>query len=142
MLKALVATLILGASTTAMAQRAPVVTDDPPVIYRDTMPPSYRARWQALTSPIPLRSGATRIDVQDRRPFTQLRLQTRSGSTRVDRVVVRFENGGRQVVDVNRRINPNTPAVDIDLRGDRRRVDSIVVMSDSRRGARVQVYGI
>jgi hypothetical protein len=126
-----------------MAQRAPVVTDDPPVvIYRDSMSPSYRLRWQALTSPIPLRSGATRIDVHDRRPYTQLRLQTRSGSTRVDRVVVRFENGGRQVVDVNRRLDPNKPAVDIDLRGDRRRVDSIVVMSDSRRGARMQVFGI
>lgn len=134
MLKVLVTTLILGASSIATAQRAPVVTDPPPV--------TYRARWQALTSPIVLRDGATRIDVQDRRPYTQLRVQSRRGTTRVDRVVVRFQNGGRQIVDVNRRLGPSDPAVDIDLRGNSRRVDSIVVMGDSRRGARVQVFGI
>jgi hypothetical protein len=80
--------------------------------------------------------------VNQRRPFQQLRLQTTSGASRIDRVVVRFENGERQVINVNQRLSTRNPMVNIDLDGQMRRVDRIIVMGDSRRGGAIQVFGI
>ena len=85
---------------------------------------------------------ATAIDVNQRRPLSQLRLQTTNGASRIDRVIVRFENGGSQVIDVNQRLSPNNPMSNLDLDGCMRRVDRIVVMGDSRRGGAIQVFGI
>ena len=152
MLKAIIATLVLGASTAAVADPGPSVTfrgearwgqPQEPMYQRD-----YRSHWRnnntwvALTSPLQLDRGRTMIDVNQRRPFQQLRLQTTYGMSFIDRVVVRFDNGERQVINVNQRLSTRNPMINLDLEGQRRRVDRIIVMGDSRRGGAIQVFGI
>lgn len=156
MLKAIIATLVLGTSGAALADPGPGVTirgearwgqPQPVQVYeRDTSArrPYWRNNtWVALTSPVYLDRGRTVIDVNQRRPFQQLRLQqTTRGMTSIDRVIVRFDNGERQVIDVNQRLSSRNPMINLDLDGRQRRVDRIVVMGDSRRGGSVQVFGI
>ena len=158
MLKAIIATLVLGASGAAIADPGPSVTvrgearwgDPQPVqtydhsdYYRDHHRPYWRNNtWVALTSPMQLDRRANIIDVNQRRPFQQLRLQTSNGMSFIDRVIVRFENGERQVIDVNQRLSTRNPMINLDLEGQRRRVDRIIVMGDSRRGGAIQVFGI
>lgn len=152
MLKAIIATLVLGASTAAVADTGPSITfrgearwgqPQTQTYQRDHHRPYWRNNtWQALSSPLQLDRGRTVIDVNQRRPFQQLRLQTTSGASRIDRVVVTFENGGRQVINVNQRLSTRNPMVNIDLDGQMRRVDRIIVMGDSRRGGAIQVFGI
>jgi hypothetical protein len=151
MLKAIIATLVLGASTAAVADTGPSVTfrgearwgqPESQTYQRDHRPYWRNNTWIALTSPVQLDRGRTVIDVNQRRPFQQLRLQTTSGSSTIDRVVVIFENGGRQVISVNQRLNTRNPMVNIDLDGRQRRVDRVIVMGDSRRNGAIQVFGI
>lgn len=151
MLKAIIATLVLGASTAAVADTGPSITfrgearwgqPQTQTYQRDHRPSWRNNTWQALSSPLQLDRGRTVIDVNQRRPFQQLRLQTTNGASRIDRVVVMFENGGRQVINVNQRLSTRNPMVNIDLDGQMRRVDRIVVMGDSRRGGAIQVFGI
>ncbi|MGE3765768.1 MAG: hypothetical protein AB7L94_26140 [Kofleriaceae bacterium] len=153
MLKAIIATLVLGASGAAVADPGPGITirgearwgQPAPVqtYQRDHRPHWRNNTWVALTSPLQLDRGRTVIDVNQRRPFQQLRLQQTSyGMSRIDRVIVRFENGERQVINVNQRLSTRNPMVNIDLDGRMRRVDRIVVMGDSRRGSAIQVFGI
>lgn len=161
MLKAIIATLVLGASGVAVADpgpTAPVRGDarwgDVPDTYRphdrdqttsdrERRPYWRHNSWVALTSPVELDRGRTVIDVNQRRPFQQLRLQqTTRGMSFIDRVVVRFDNGERQVIDVNKRLSTRNPMINLDLDGRMRRVDRIIVMGDSRRGGAIQVFGI
>lgn len=157
MLKAIIATLVLGASGAAVADPGPSVTfrgearwgNEPQPVQtyqrdrdRDHRRPWRNNTWVALTSPLQLDRGRTMIDVEQRRAFTQLRLQTTNGMSKIDRVIVRFENGERQVIQVNQRLSPRNPMVNIDLDGRMRRVDRIIVMGDSRRGGAIQVFGI
>jgi hypothetical protein len=151
MLKAIIATLVLGASSVAVAQPAVTVRGEArwgqPDRYqtyeRDRRPHWRNNTWVALTSPLQLDRGRTMIDVNQRRPFQQLRLQqTTHGMTHIDRVIVRFENGERQVIAVNQRLSTRNPMINIDLDGRQRRVDRIIVMGDSRRGGAIQVFGI
>jgi hypothetical protein len=154
MLKAIIATLVLGASGVAVADPGPSVTfrgearwgqpDNTHQSYDRERRPYWRNNtWVALTSPLQLDRGRTMIDVNQRRAFQQLRLQqTTHGMTHIDRVVVRFENGERQVIQVNQRLSTRNPMINIDLDGRQRRVDRIIVMGDSRRGGAIQVFGI
>ena len=152
MLKAIIATLVLGASGAAVADPGPGITirgearwgqPQPVQTYQRDRAHWRNNTWVALTSPLYLDRGRTVIDVNQRRPFQQLRLQqTTRGMTMVDRVIVRFENGERQVINVNQRLSTRNPMVNIDLDGRQRRVDRIIVMGDSRRGGAIQVFGI
>lgn len=152
MLKAIITTLVLGTAGTAVADHRPSVTfrgearwGTPQPVQthqRDRRPQWRNNTWVALTSPLRLDRNRTHIDVNQRRAFSQLRLQTTNGASRIDRVIVQFENGGRQVIHVNQRLSPRNPMVNIDLTGNMRRVDRIVVMGDSRRGGAIQVFGI
>lgn len=155
MLKAIIAALVLGASGVAVADPGPDITlrgearwgqPDTSRTYerdREHRPQWRHNTWVALTSPLELDRGRTMIDVNHRRSFQQLRLQqTTRGMTYVDRIVVRFDNGERQVIDVNQRLSLRNPMINIDLDGRQRRVDRIIVMGDSRRGSAIQVFGI
>lgn len=154
MLKAIIATLVLGASGAAVADPGPTVTfrgearwgtqpDTVQTYDRERRPRWRNNTWVALTSPVQLDRGRTVIDVDQRRSFQQLRLQQTSyGMSFIDRVVVRFDNGERQVISVNQRLSSRNPMVNIDLDGRMRRVDKIIVMGDSRRGGEIQVFGI
>ena len=157
MLKAIIATLVIGASGVAVADPGPSVTfhgeargdarwgTQPDQTYqRDHRRPYWRNNtWVSLTSPVQLDRGRTVIDVEQRRPFQQLRLQqTTLGMSFIERVVVRFDNGERQIINVNQRLSSRNPMINLDLDGQMRRVDKIIVMGDSRRGGAIQVFGI
>ncbi len=145
MLKAIIATLVLGASSVAVAAPSITFRGEARWGQPDTRPAARwrNNTWVALTSPLQLDRGRTMIDVNQRRSFQQLRLQqTTHGMTHIDRVVVRFENGQQQVINVNQRLSTRNPMVNINLDGRQRRVDRIIVTGDSRRGGAIQVFGI
>lgn len=167
-LTALITTLVLGSSTVAMAdpQRWYDDRDDVRDDRRsrfddrdgrfdrrvfgwrdrrdgdDAGPRRYRHAWVALSAPIELARGRDVIDVRDRGTFTQLRLQTTNGASRIDRVVVRFVDGTRQVVRLDRVLDPRSPMVEVLLDGNNRRIDRVVVIGDSRRNAAIQLFAI
>lgn len=170
-LKALIATLVLGSSSIAMAQPS----------FRDTSssydrserfdrsdrfgrdqridrdrrwdrdeqtqpqfggPRVYRTSWVSLAEPMQLSHRRDAIDVNQRGTFTQLRLQTAAGTSFIQRVIVHFHDGGRQVVEINRTVDPTHRMLQFLLDGNNRRVDGISIVGRSQRGAAIQVFGI
>jgi hypothetical protein len=108
----------------------------------DIGPRHYRPTWVALSSPSPLTRAEDCIDVHDRGTFTQLRLQADGGRARVDRVVVQFADGSRQVEDLDRVLAGSSDYVDIALDGNNRRIDRILVDGTTGRQSGLQVFGI
>ena len=108
----------------------------------DFGPRRYRSAWVALSSPLQLTGGRDVIDVRDRGTFTQLRIQTSNGASLLDRVLIRFADGSRQVVNLDQSLSPRNPRMEILLDGNNRRIDSIQLLGNSRRNAAVQVFGI
>lgn len=174
-LNALIATVVLGASSVAMAQPGgsfhdssrPVVVNPPTAqgfdwrsdqgsdqrVDRDRRrdrrdddrqdrPRQYRASWVSLAEPMQLTRGRDRIDVAQRGTLTQLRIQTVAGASYIQRVIVRFKDGSRQVVEINRTVDLNNRMLQFTLDGNNRRVDSIAVIGRSPRNAAIQVFGI
>jgi hypothetical protein len=108
----------------------------------DLGPRRYRPTWVALSASSPLTRAEDCIDVRDRGTFTQLRVQADGSLARVDRVVVQFADGARQVEDLDRVLGGRSDYIDIPLDGNNRRIDRILVTgSTSQRGA-IQVFGI
>ena len=109
---------------------------------RTDVPRRYRSSWISLAEPMQLSYGRDSIDVRRRGTFTQLRLQTVAGASYVHRVIVRFGDGSRQVVDVRGVIDPRSRMLQFLLDGNNRRIDRITVIGRSERGAAIQVFGI
>lgn len=178
-LKAIITTLVLGASSSAMASPMtsvrPVARDydrgydrdyndrarrdrryivardardtDQRYVYDrydrdDAGPRRYRPAWVALDPSLSLEPGRERIPVNMRGTFTQLRFQVASGRTFVHRVVVRFADGSRQVVEVHRMLSERDRMFQFELNGDNRRIDSITVLGDARHSGSISVFGI
>jgi hypothetical protein len=161
-LKALITTLVLGSSSLAMAQpsnysfrttQRPVVVNPPTrevarfddrseSRFHTLEPRHYRTSWVSLTEPIQLTRGRGRIDVNLRGTFTQLRVQTAAGSSYIQRIVVTFADGGRQVIEVNQALDPSNRMLQFMLDGNNRRIDRVAVAGSSRRNAAIQVFGI
>ncbi len=180
-LKALIATLVLGSSSIAMAQPSFQPTssrfdqrssrfdrsdrfdrydrsdrfDRDHRIDRDRRwdrdeqaqpqldgPRVYRSTWVSLVQPMELSRGRDSFDINQRGTFTQLRLQTSAGASFIQRVIVHFEDGGRQVVELDRTVDPNNRMLQFLLDGNNRRIDGISIIGRSQRGAAIQVYGI
>lgn len=151
MLKAIIATLVLGSASIAAAD----VTSS--TIYRNDRHDTrydhrydrdqsrfdrrYRPSWVALSSPLQLDRRWNSIDVNQRGTFTQLRLQSTSGMSKIDKVIVQFQNGQRQVVELDARLSPRNPMINVALEGNRR-IDRVIVMGDSRRNGAIQVFAI
>lgn len=108
----------------------------------DFGPRRYRPTWVALSAPLQLaRTSRSSIEVRDRNTFTQLRLQTTGGTAWIDRVIVQFADGTRQVADLDRTLDARGELLEIQLDGNNRRIDRIIVIGDGRRGA-LEVFGI
>ena len=116
----------------------------------DFGPRRYRSAWVALSTAMQLDGEWGRFDdrdrdtiqVRDRGTFTQLRLQTTAGASMIDRVIIHFADGSRQVANLGRVLNPRSPMVEIALDGNNRRVEAITVTGQSRRNGTIQVFGI
>ena len=131
-LTTLVATLVLGTSAGALAAPDP----SPPT----EAPRRFRHSWVALSEPFALTKEWRPIDVTESGTFRRVRLQTTYGATQLHRVIVQFDNGTRQIVDLDQRLDVGAPMVEIPL--DHRRIDRVVVVGESHRNAAIQVFGI
>ena len=149
-LTALVTSLVLGASATAMARPARLGDDRwrerEELRYdqeRFTGQRHYRPTWVALSGATQLEDGRDVIFVGGRQGrFTQLRFQTTQGTTLIDRVFIRFSDGRWQTADLGARLNPGNPMVELPLDGDRKHIDRIIVIGDAEWRASYQVFGI
>lgn len=149
-LTALITSLVLGASATAMARPARLGDDH----WRErqelridqerfTGVRHYRPTWTALSGATHLDDGRDVIFVGGQQGrFTQLRFQTTQGSTLIDRVFIRFSDGRWQTADLGARLTPGNPMVELPLDGDRKHIDRIIVLGDASGRASYQVFGI
>jgi Protein of unknown function (DUF2541) len=87
---------------------------------------AQRGRWQVLGS-ANVDGGRDHDMIRVNAPgaFTALQLGIRGGAIEFQRVVVHFENGGEQELQVRDRIRAGGKTRVIDLNGNRRRIESV-----------------
>ena len=77
--------------------------------------------------------------------FTAIKIVVRSGALNMHRCVIHFENGGKQEVELRHSFGPKSASRTIDLKGNKRLIESIEFWYDSRnvriRRATVQAFG-
>jgi hypothetical protein len=127
---ALVTTLVLGASSAAMA--APGFHSYGPENNRTPIQRPFRPivqSWTTLESSGSLSRGRDMIDVSTNARFSKLKLESAGrGSLFIDKLVIVFANGQRQVVSVGKTIGARTGAAFIDLDGRSRQIDKVMVV--------------
>ena len=137
---ALVTTLILGASSAALA--APGWADNSVGPANDRAPmgrpfrPEYRPelrptipQWTTLEASGSLARGRDFINVSTSARFSKLKLEaTGRGSIYIDKLVIVFGNGQKQVVNVDQRLNGRTGPAVIDVDGRARHIDKVMVL--------------
>lgn len=154
-IKALVTTFVLGTSSLALA--APTVRDhrSPQVLPAPAKTvaipgkvqtaPAYGFGWQ--TRPVVLANnkhlnGRTQIQVPaSKRMFTKLELRANSGQTNIQRVLIVYGNGQRQIVNLGKTVNNRKPLI-IDLAGNARQLKSVTVIGNSQRRASIDVIAV
>jgi hypothetical protein len=90
-----------------------------------------RQRWTTLAESTIMQRGRTVIDVSSQRRFTKLALDANRPMF-VDKVVIIFGNGERQVVDLNKRLGAHGAPAVIDLAGNSRMIDKVMVLGRGR----------
>jgi hypothetical protein len=132
-LAALVTSLVLGASSVVAAEGSPAAADSAAV----------QGAWVALTEPMRLSRGRDVIRLDDRTAiFTQLRFQATRGSSHIERVIVMFLDGTSQTVELDVKLDVDTPMSAFALEGAPRRIDRLIVIGASSRRAAVQLFGV
>jgi len=157
-IKALVTALVLGSSSLALAApgySTPVRDHRQPAPLPAPAPapkPYYGPGWQKpILRPVLLANGK-RVDGRAlinvssaNRMFTKLELKAQNGRTNLDRVLIVFGNGQRQVVTLTGRqqglINANK-SVTIDLAGGARNIKSVTLIGSSGRRASIDVAAV
>ena len=168
-LKALIATLILGSSSVALAapqvrdHRTPtpvVVTPKRPVVAgqfeahfdRNDIrpvrpiytPPAPALTWVTLANDASI-NGRTQINVaKGTRAFTKLELRADgNGRASIDKVTIVYGNGQRQVVNLDARLTKKSPSVLIDLAGEQRFITKIVLSGKTNgRNAKIDILAL
>lgn len=172
-LKALITTLVIGSSSVALAAptvRDHRTTDYSPTIdHRNAidihasadirfqqrqrpvrpMPPVYTPpvyvapTWVTLANDMQV-NGRTSIKVAPtERQFTKLELRAEQGNTSIDKVMIVFGNGRSQVVDLKTKLGKRDSRVSIDLNGNARSIERIVLVGRSNgRRASLDVLAI
>lgn len=103
--------------------------------------------WQNLgTKTVNYRMDRDVLDVQKRDGvFKQLKFVVRGGSLNMHKVVVHFENGGQQEIDLRHQFNRGSSSRIVDLKGNNRFIEKIVFWYDtqnqSRNKAKLTVWG-
>ncbi|MBA3458717.1 MAG: hypothetical protein H0T46_02065 [Deltaproteobacteria bacterium] len=156
-IKAAIITAIIGTSSAAMASptvsfnanarfsygtpySAPVIRDhtqySAPVIRDYTQAPVYAmpstrsTSWVSLASYLDLSSGRDVLRLDNNMRASALTLRANMGRAYVEKVLVRFQDGSRQVMHVDSWMTTRNPAIQLDLRG-RSRIDSIIIVGES-----------
>lgn len=132
---ALVTTLVLGASSAALA--APGWRDNSQGPANDRpgerfTRPAFRPSipvWQTLESSGSLARGRDFINVSTTTRFSKLKLEaTGRGSIHIDKLVIVFGNGQKQVVNVNKTLGRRSGETVIDIDGRSRNIDKVMVL--------------
>lgn len=121
---ALVTTFVLGISGAAMAApgwRHEAPPAPAPIAYHQP------ASWTSLESSGSLSRGYDLISVGTRARFSTLKLQASRGTMTINKVVITFANGQKQVVNLDRTLSARSGGATIDLQGNSRAISKIVV---------------
>jgi hypothetical protein len=104
---------------------------------------SYRpTSWITVTAPTRIDRGRQFIsDLPDFGTVSRVRLVSNAGQTSIEKVLVRFADGGEQVVTLNRSLNRWYQTLDFQLNG-ARKVASFVVYGSSSNGAAYQILAM
>jgi hypothetical protein len=152
-LKAIIASLVLGSSSLAMAAPSVQSTYRPAPVYLPTQP--SHGGWSppahpvilpvAYQAPVALARGLT-FQGQGRRfitvgaqagRFEKLEINASSGRTFINQVYIQFANGQEQVIRGLNRTLANGECLTLDLDGNKRAIARVVVYgSDLNRGWR------
>lgn len=124
-IKLILASLVLGSS--ALAAAAPAAQAQPivarPVVWHGPAYPTV-----TLASDQKLVNGRRVIDVgRQAGRFATIKLEADGGRTYIQRVVVKFADGERQVIDNVGRTLVANDCVTLDLKGNRRAIASVAV---------------
>ena len=168
-IKALIATLVLGSSSVALADSyGPTVRDHRKPILQPLPAPApaptpapvqvapvqypYAVGWMRhVVRPMLLANdtrvaGRALINVSaGTRTFSKLELKAQNGRTDIQRVLITFANGQRQIVTLNGRrdgiVNQNK-SLTIDLNGGARHIKSVMLIGTSNRRATIDVLAV
>jgi len=162
-IKALITTLVLGSSSLAFADHyegayapAPEQATAPAVRDHRMLPPTpapvqaqgYGYGWhRPALQPVLLAdnarvAGRALINVPaTTRAFTKLELKSNSGRTSIERVVIVFGNGQRQVARLGSIVN-GKGSLTIDLDGGARNIKSIMLIGNSARRGSIDVIAV
>ena len=160
-IKALITTIVLGSSSLALAAPAYQTPVAAPTVRDHRMPApvpapapqyGYGHGWQKPVARPVLLANDTRVNgrsnisvSQTTRTFTKLELKAQSGRTDLDRVLITFGNGQRQIVQLNGKLSGNLTAnksLTIDLDGGARYIKSITLIGNSARRSSIDVVAV
>jgi hypothetical protein len=164
-IKTLALALVLGSSSIAAA--APVVRDHRdaapatvsvnasvhgqlavrPAIYPTVrpmpLPRPMPISWVTLANDAQLYGRTTIKVAPNARAFTRLQLRADDGRAKIDKVMITFGNGRTQIVNLDAKLSKRDRAISIDLRGDSRNIDRIVLVGRTHgRGAGLDVLAL
>ena len=165
-IKTLVLALIVGSSSIAAA--APAVRDHRdnapstvtlyggfagklavrpiayPTIRPQPMPPRpMPISWVTLANDAQLDGRALIKVAPNARAFTKLQLRADDGRAQIEKVMITFGNGRTQIVNLDKKLSKRDSSVSIDLRGESRNIERIVVVGRTHgRGAGLDVLAL
>jgi hypothetical protein len=103
----------------------------------------YNQSWLAITAPTRIDRGREYIsDLPDLGRFSRIRLQSNAGTTHITQVLVRFKDGGEQLVKLDATLNRWNPVIEFDLDGRSRKIHGFVVYGTSGHGSAYQVLAL
>lgn len=115
---------------------------------RRPMPPIYRPvpapTWITLANNASLHGRAS-IDLHNmKRQFSKLELRAEGrGRIAIDRVMIVFGNGQRQIMNLDTKLSKQRPSLAIDLKGETRAIDRIIIVGKtSGRAASLDVLAL
>jgi hypothetical protein len=138
-IKALITTLVLGTSSIALADPGFAVRDHRDDV-RTAMYRPARPSWIALSSPMMIDSGKNAIKLATPSRYSQLRLQATAGSSYIKSLTVRFSDGTKQELAINKTLDPRSPMIELPV-SSRASVDRVVIKGSTNRRASVQLFG-
>jgi hypothetical protein len=94
--------------------------------------------WTSLSTVKRIQNKQT-IAVGGRQAYSKLKLEASMGSTFIDKLVIVFGNGTRQVVELDKQLALRGAPLVIDLEGKNRRIAKVVVYGKSNRRAAINV---
>jgi hypothetical protein len=102
----------------------------------------FRGRWVSLGRGFNASSQRQLISVNGQNRFSKIRIEGVRGEPMIQKVLIEFagRRGGEQAVEFNESL-PNGAGEVIDLNGDDRRINRIIVYTDPRSRGSYSVYG-